>query len=98
VYVGGKAGTGMSGPAFSKLAIPYLPNNTPQWPEVVDAVLHIVDIWKANARPHERIGDWIERIGWERFFEKTGLPMTNKHIDGYLLWPMSARAGVRFRW
>ncbi|RME49921.1 MAG: dissimilatory-type sulfite reductase subunit beta [Caldilineae bacterium] len=98
VYVGGKAGNAMSGPSFAKLVIPYLPNNAPRWPETVEAVTNIVKLWADNARPHERIRDWIERIGWERFFEKAGLEMTTKHIDGYLLWPMAARVGVRFHW
>lgn len=98
IYVGGKAGTGMSGPAFSKLVIPYLPNKTPRWPEVVAAVQRIIGLWVAGARPHERIGDWIARIGWERFFEKAGIEMTTKHIDGYVLWPATARADLRFHW
>jgi hypothetical protein len=32
-------------PMFSKLAIPFLPNNPPRWPEVVDAVKKIVDVY-----------------------------------------------------
>ncbi|MFQ5409712.1 MAG: dissimilatory-type sulfite reductase subunit beta [Anaerolineales bacterium] len=98
IYVGGKAANTLYGPAMAKLAIPYLPNNVPHWPEVVEAVTHIVRVWADSARPDERIRDWIERIGWERFFEKAGLEMTTKHIDGYLLWPMAARVGVRFHW
>lgn len=98
IYVGGKAGNQGSGPAFGKLVIPYLPNNPPRWPEVVQALKRIVEIWVKGARRDERIGDWIGRIGWERFFEKAGLPVTDKHLDGYVLWPMAARTGVRFHW
>jgi len=98
IYVGGKAGNQGGGPAFGKLVIPYLPNRPPRWPEVVQAVRRIVDLWVREARRDERIGDWISRIGWERFFQKTGLPFSEKHLDGYVLWPMSARTGVRFHW
>jgi sulfite reductase beta subunit len=28
-------------------------------------------------------GDWIDRIGWPAFFEKTGLPFTKYHIDDW---------------
>ena len=27
--------------------------------------------------------DWIERIGWPRFFELIGLPFTKYHIDNW---------------
>jgi sulfite reductase beta subunit len=29
------------------------------------------------------MADWIERIGWPRFFEKTGLPFTKYMIDDW---------------
>ena len=36
-----------------------------------------------DARGGERYGEWIERIGWEKFFEMTGLEFTDKHIDDF---------------
>jgi len=63
IWVGGKVSNARSTPKFSKLAVPYLPNNPPRWPEVVEAVKHIVEIYAANARKHERLGEWVERIG-----------------------------------
>ena len=38
IWVGGKVSNARTAPKFSKLAIPYLPNNPPRWPEVVRAV------------------------------------------------------------
>ena len=38
---------------FSKLAIPFIPNNPPRWPEVTDAVRNIVEVW-ADERPEVR--------------------------------------------
>lgn len=83
IWVGGKVSNARREPAFSKLAIPFLPNNPPRWPEVVDAVKNIVDIWVKNARKHERLGEWIDRIGWPKFFEMTGIPFTKYHIDDF---------------
>jgi sulfite reductase beta subunit len=83
IWVGGKVSNARTAPAFSKLAIPYLPNNPPRWPEVVDAVKNIVEVWAADARKHERMGEWITRIGWARFFAKTGIAFTKQHIDDF---------------
>jgi sulfite reductase beta subunit len=83
IWVGGKVSNARSEPAFSKLAIPFLPNNPPRWPEVVEAVTKLVEVWAAHAKPYERMGEWIERIGWPRFFRLTGIPFTKQHIDDF---------------
>jgi sulfite reductase beta subunit len=83
IWVGGKVSNARSAPKFTKLAIPYLPNNPPRWPEVVEAVTNIVNVYAAGAHKHERLGEWIERIGWPRFFEKTGIEFTRYHIDDF---------------
>ena len=83
IWVGGKVSNAITEPTFSKLAIPYLPNNPPRWPEVVEAVKNIVEVWKKDARKYERVGAWIDRIGWPRFFEKTGIEFTKYHIDDF---------------
>jgi sulfite reductase beta subunit len=83
IWVGGKVSNARSAPKFTKLAIPYLPNNPPRWPEVVEAVTNIVNVYAAGAHKHERLGEWIERIGWPRFFEKTGIQFTRYHIDDF---------------
>jgi sulfite reductase beta subunit len=84
IWVGGKVSNARHEPMFSKLAIPYLPNNPPRWPEVVDAVVKLVNLFAENARKHERMGEWIERIGWPRFFELAELPFTKYHIDDFV--------------
>ncbi len=83
IWVGGKVSNARTAPKFSKLAIPFLPNNPPRWPEVVEAVVNIVNVYGQNARRYERMGEWIERIGWPRFFELTGIPFTRYHIDDF---------------
>jgi dissimilatory sulfite reductase beta subunit len=83
IWVGGKVSNARTTPKFTKLAIPFLPNNPPRWPEVVTAVVNIVDTYAAHARKFERVGEWIERIGWPRFFELTGIPFTRYHLDDF---------------
>ena len=78
-------------PMFSKLAIPFLPNNPPRWPEVTEAVRNIVEVWAANARKYERMGELIERIGWPKFFELTGIEFEKEHIDDF------KHAGLTFK-
>jgi len=83
IWVGGKVSNARTEPMFSKLAIPFLPNNPPRWPEVVEAVKNIVEVWAKNAKKHERIGEWIQRIGWPKFFKLTGIEFKKEHIDDF---------------
>jgi sulfite reductase beta subunit len=91
IWVGGKVSNARHEPMFSKLAVPFIPNNPPRWPEVVEAVKTIVDVWSANAQKHERIGEWIERIGWPKFFRLTGFEFKKEHIDDF------KHAGLTFK-
>jgi len=83
IWVGGKVSNARHEPMFSKLAVPYLPNNPPRWPEVVQTVRTIVEVWAKGARKYERMGEFIERIGWPRFFKLTGFEFTKQHIDDF---------------
>jgi sulfite reductase beta subunit len=83
LMVGGKVSNRISAPKFSKVAVPYLPNNTPRWPEVTDTIRNIVNVYENDANKYERLGEWAERIGWEKFFEKTGLPFSHHLIDDF---------------
>jgi len=91
IWVGGKVSNARHEPMFSKLAIPYLPNNPPRWPEVVQAVRNIVEVWAKGAKKFERMGEFIERIGWPKFFELTGIEFQKEHIDDY------KHAGLTFK-
>jgi sulfite reductase beta subunit len=83
IWVGGKVSNARTEPTFSKLAIPFLPNNPPRWPEVVEAVRKIVDVWAKGARRFERMGEFINRIGWPKFFELADIEFQKEHIDDY---------------
>lgn len=98
VYVGGKVSNTRTGPAFSKLVIPYIPNEPPRWPTLVNAIKHLVEVWVEGARPGERYGEWVERIGWEKFFELTGYEFTDKHIDDFTFSVKTFRSTSNFKY
>ena len=98
ILVGGKVSNAKSAPKFSKLVVPFLPNNTPRWPETVACVRQILDAYAKDAKKYERVGEWAERIGWEKFFEKTGLAFTEKSIDDYRLAYDTWRTTTQFKY
>jgi len=96
--VGGKVNSLRSNPKFSKLVIPYISNEPPRWPKAVAAIKHIVEVYAKNARKHERVGEWIERIGWERFFSLTGIDFTFQCIDDFTFMRDTMRTSSTFKW
>lgn len=98
IWVGGKVSSARTAPQFSRLVIPFLPNTPPRWPETVAAVKNIVEVWAKNAHKHERMGEWIERIGWERFFDISGIPFTEQVIDDFTLASETFRSTPAFKW
>lgn len=97
IWVGGKGANTRGGPSLMKLAVWGLPNNPPRWPEVSEAVRKILKAYQEGAKDWERVGEWIERIGWQRFFDKTGFPFTKYHIeDGpHAMWTYNRSTHVR---
>lgn len=98
IVIGGKISSLRTSPKFSKLVIPYISNEPPRWPKVVAAIKHIVEVYAANARKHERVGEWIERIGWERFFSLTGIDFTFHSIDDFTFMRDTLRTSAAFKW
>jgi sulfite reductase beta subunit len=64
----------------------------------VAAIKNIVEVYAAHARQGERVSEWIERIGWERFFRLTGIEFTNKHIDDFTYAFTTFRTSTNFKW
>jgi sulfite reductase beta subunit len=83
LWVGGKVSNARSKPTFSKMAVHFIDNDPPRWEEVVGAVKKIIEEWAKDAIKYERIGEWIERIGWNEFFRRTGFEFTKYHIDDF---------------
>ena len=83
LMVGGKVSNRISAPMFSKVVVAFQPNDTPRWPETTDAIKKIIEVYAGEANKYERLGEWAERIGWERFFEKCDLEFTHHLIDDF---------------
>ncbi|MEE8328521.1 MAG: dissimilatory-type sulfite reductase subunit beta [Thermodesulfovibrionia bacterium] len=98
IVVGGKVSSLRSYPKFSKLAIPFFYNEPPRWPKVVAAIKNIIEIYAKNAKKHERVGEWVERIGWEKFFKLTGIEFTFQHIDDFTFARETFRTSPTFKW
>ena len=98
IYAGGKVANSRKPPMFSRLVVPYIANNPPRWPEVTSVLKNIVEVYAKNARPLERMGEWIERVGWERFFKLTGLPFVEQNIDDFELARETLRTTTQFKW
>jgi sulfite reductase beta subunit len=98
IVVGGKVGSLRSDPKFSKLAIPFFYNEPPRWPKVVAAIKNILETYAKHAKKHERVGEWIERIGWEDFFKLTGIEFTFQHIDDYTFARDTFRTSAAFKY
>lgn len=97
IVAGGKVSNRITPPKFSKVVIPYIPNEPPRWPTAVKWIKKILETYSQYANKYERVGDWIERIGWERFFELTEIPFTWHLIDDYRLAYNTYRTSVHFK-
>ncbi len=87
LMVGGKVSNRISAPKFSKCVVAFIPNEPPRWPKLAKTIRTIFDAYASEgpygAKKYERIGDWAERIGWERFFDVCGLEFTHHLIDDF---------------
>ncbi len=96
LMAGGKVSNRVSMPKFSKVVVGFLPNDTPRWPDMTAMIKRMVEAYAADARKYERLGEWAERIGWERFFEKCEIEFTHHLIDdfrdpAYYTWRQSTQ-------
>ena len=98
LYVGGKAANTGAGPAAGKLVATGLKSIPPRYEELIDVIVRIVEAWKTSAKKGERVRDWIERIGWEKFYEKTELKMDLNVIDSFYQNIVALKTNVRFQW
>jgi len=97
LVVGGKVSNRITPPKFSKVVIPYIPNEPPRWPTSLEWIKKILEVYSQHAKKYERVGDWIERIGWEKFFEITDIPFTWHLIDDYRLAYDTYRTSIHFK-
>jgi sulfite reductase beta subunit len=83
IMAGGKVSNRISAPKFSKVVVAYIPNEPPRWPTTAKVIRKMIETYAGDARKYERLGEWAERIGWERFFEKCEIEFTHHLIDDF---------------
>ena len=83
LMAGGKISNRKDAPKFSKVVVAFIPNEQPRWPTMTATIKRMVDAYSKDANKYERLGQWAERIGWERFFEKCELEFTHHLIDDF---------------
>jgi len=83
LMAGGKVSNRISQPKFSKVVVAFIENEPPRWPTTTAIIQRMVEVYAEGARKYERLGDWAERIGWERFFEKCELEFSYHLIDDF---------------
>ncbi len=83
IMAGGKVSNRISAPKFSKVVVAFIPNEAPRWPQTAKVIKGMIEAYAKDAQKYERLGDWAERIGWERFFEKCELDFTHHLIDDF---------------
>lgn len=81
IIVGGKASASSQGTTLGRVVVPFMPNEPPFYPKTVKAIRRIVEAWREDALDGERIADWVERIGWEKFYQKSGLPFYEQSME-----------------
>ncbi len=81
IIIGGKASASPYGTTLGRVVVPFMPNEPPNYPKTVRVIRRIIETWNDDAADGERIADWVERIGWEKFFEKTGLPFFEQSME-----------------
>ena len=98
IFAAGKVSNARKAPRLSRVIVPFIPNNPPRWPELVTIIKNLVEVYGANARPYERFGEWVERIGYEQFYKLSGLPFTPQNIDDFEMSRDTLRATTQFKW
>jgi len=46
-------------------------------------IKRMVDAYAKGANKYERMGDWADRIGWEKFFDACEIEFTHHLIDDF---------------
>jgi dissimilatory sulfite reductase alpha subunit len=72
ILVGGKL-RGKFGPMLSRVLVPFIKAEPPDYKEVFDCIERFTEVYDANARKKERVGDFILRIGIDELFRLSGV-------------------------
>lgn len=71
---------GKYGPLMGKVLVPFIPVHPPAYTELFDLIERVTEVWDANAKRKERLGDFIFRIGFDEFAEMCEVAPTVQQI------------------
>jgi len=97
VAVGGTSSNTSRGPRLARVLVPFIPLETAlDCRPVLQAVDRVIDVWKEGARSGERLGDFVDRVGWPSFLRRVGVSFSPDLIDDFT--PTSIRRNLQLRW
>ncbi len=97
VAVGGSSANTGRGPRLARLLVPFIPlESALAYEPILQQVGRVIDLWRGDARQGERLGDFIDRIGWPAFLNRTGVAFDPYLIDNFD--PLSVRRNLQLRW
>jgi len=80
ITAGGKM-KGKYGPMKGKVVFPFVKVTPPDYNELVEAYNRILQVYDENGRKKERIGDMIQRLGFDKFLELCGVEPMPMHFS-----------------
>lgn len=97
VSVGGTSATTGRGPRLGRVVAPFIPSSGPlEYDALLDLVDRIITVWKSGARQGERVGAFVDRIGWPSFLRQAQVEFNFSLIDNFA--PVSVRRNLQLRW
>ncbi len=79
ILVGGKFRS-KYGPTLARVLVPFVKAEPPEYKEILDLVARIVEVYDENARPKERMGEFLYRFGFDKFMELVGVKADPRNI------------------
>jgi len=97
VAVGGTSANTGRGPRLARVLAPFIPSSGPlEYEPLLDLVERIIGAWKSGARAGERVGAFVDRVGWPAFLRQVQVEFDLGLIDNFA--PVSVRRNLRLRW
>jgi sulfite reductase alpha subunit len=75
VLIGGKYRS-KYGPTLAKVLVPFIEANPPDYKEILDLIQKIVDVYDELSLSKERMGEFLYRIGFDKFMKLVGVEAT----------------------
>ncbi|MEW6410639.1 MAG: hypothetical protein AB1488_11120 [Nitrospirota bacterium] len=99
ITAGGKM-KGKFGPMKGKVIFPFIKITPPDYKELVQAFNRICDVYDDHGKKKERIGDMIQRVGFDRFLEWCGVEPTTMHFSSprrntFYHWEVEESGGAK---